>query len=1218
MAREPSSHPLHSVGEVPGPSSLPSASPASKFTTEALYEDVKRAYSDMFIFMQVSYAQKQVVDLNGQVTMLREVTEDLRLVSSWQSSFLGLSIAGQLLWDGLWRSVNVVGDRCRADILRQLRKGLKSISSRSAESLKSKSDIRIPEDDIAWSEEVFRELERFTETLQVLLAAIRLAYHSTTVNNDGNLPQGMISTLRSSMSKLQHKLYDSSGFPKADDTPATYEMREALKVADELARTMPVTSMNRHFEVPNPANNYYTGRRRQLEVIRQAFSDPYASTQKRLIIEGGPGSGKTELALKYAQEHKPAYWGVFWVDASSRSTAKQSYGKIALTGGVDSNERSAKHWLSGRSYPWLLIIDNVDDQEMKIHDLVPPGSLGCVLVTTRNPALGTAGDRCLKLVEMDDNEATELLLRAAVQPKPWTPKVTDLAVSICRHLYYLPLALVHAGNAIKNNICNLATFVTFFDSSATRIRRERTRTRSRRRSSSAVDSESMPIFGSSEILFESLEKRAETQQTYRDALELLQMFSYMHFNNIRLDLLVHSTIGPLQEAKAVERQHREESDRTWADRVRDTVRQVLRSKLFATPPVIPDVLKSDQNLVDERDIADLEKEVDLRLRQILSVLVSMGFINKLGYDQERDDERVIDRYHIHPLMHKWVRERKHLTSAEDAVFCQMATTVLSRAVRLLGGDTEDARSMRREMVPHIDHVRDCAVDIQKRIHDNHRRNKSAFPPSMPISYSKPNFGAMQAEENGRFSKVYLDAGSYSLAEKLLREVMAYVVPRLGDDHTITTLVKLGLSGAIWHQTRYNEASELLDQVYVSRRRRLGAEHPKTLEIMTTLGSSVLSQGFMTKSRLLQEAAYEGLARAYGHHDRRTLMCENEIGKVHWFLFNWDESVHHHKAALDGMRCLLSSEPSVEEDLLACTEDLAMSMMRLGGLSAAESVEMMRGAVQRRTELQGKEHPLTLLSGAKFGQALGNCQHFEEAETLLRETLRVGVQNYGEDHLVILAGKSWYAQVLMGMGQLDRAEKYFKETIDRAKYAKAAAKDGEHPDRIFHVWRLVQCLERQGKWQEALERCRELQDSIPKIGGHGLGPNHKFNGQLRQKIEALEVQLSQADRGNEPANLIVISTHSKQDNMRFFTITFLAAAVIAVAASAIDTQKYPAAAQITAAPTLTELDERGIFHISVKTTAWKKFTSKVGHDAKKIESELYSVFTNFGGHNNGDW
>ena len=894
-------------------------------------------------------------------------------------------------------------------------------------------------------------------------------------------------------------------------------MRQALDVVESLARTLPAVSMNRHFLVPNPANSIYTGRRQQLQAIEDAFSAPHSDTQKRLIIQGGPGTGKTELAIKYAEEHRSVYWGVFWVDASSRSNAKLSYAAIAITGGVDPNENSAKHWLSGRNYPWLLIIDNADDDEVQLRELLPPGPLGCVLVTTRNPAhisFGTAGERSLELGKMDGNEATELLLRAATEPQPWTPSARELAVSICKHLYYLPLALVYAGKAITNNLCRLSNYITYFESAASRIRRERRRRRDR----SASGDASMSIYGSYEILLQSLQGNAARDETYQDALELLQMFSYMHFNNIRLDVLIQSTVGPLQEAKAVaEKQQEEDSlvrrlrlkipQQSWNAWIRDIMRNALRSKNFATPPVIPDVLKNYDNLDDD---VELKGQIDFRLRPALRVLVSRSLIMKIGQDRDRHNGSVTDRYYMHPLVHKWVRERPQLSLGEQALVCQMATTVLSRAVRLAGEDSEDAKAMRREMKPHIDHVRQCAIVIRTGIDDNQRRNKRTWF-ATSTNASKPTFGPLQAEESGRFSIVYLESGAYHDAAELLRQVIEFLVPRLGENHALTNLAKAGLSRTLFHLSQYNDATGLLDQVYESRKLTLGAEHPQTLDITTELGRSSLGQGFMTKSKRLQETALEGFMQTYGPDHRKTLMCRNEVGRVHWFLFNWDDAVRYHKEALQGLQRLSSHDAPLKEEILACEEDLAITLMHLGEANAEQSVQILRGAVQMRLKIQGKEHPFTLLAKAKLGQALGACKQFEEAEVLFRETLEVAVRNHGPDHLVILAAKSWYAQILMGLGQLDRAQLYHMEATDKAKYAQAAAKDGEHPERIVHVWRLSECLEKQGKFQKTLELCRELEESISKVGGHGLGPNHKFNILLRQKIDVLQERLNMEER-----------------------------------------------------------------------------------------------------------
>lgn len=81
-----------------------------------------------------------------------------------------------------------------------------------------------------------------------------------------------------------------------------------------------------------------------------------------------------------------------------------SYAEIATLGGVEPNEKAAKNWLTTRALPWLLIIDYVDDEEINIEELLPPGPKGCVLVTTRNPAhvtYGNAGERYLELLPLE-------------------------------------------------------------------------------------------------------------------------------------------------------------------------------------------------------------------------------------------------------------------------------------------------------------------------------------------------------------------------------------------------------------------------------------------------------------------------------------------------------------------------------------------------------------------------------------------------------------------------------------------------------------------------------------------------------------------------------------------------------------------------------------------------------------------------------------------------
>lgn len=92
--------------------------------------------------------------------------------------------------------------------------------------------------------------------------------------------------------------------------------------------------------------------------------------------------------------------------------------------------------------------------------------MGCIIVTTRDPALrtlGMPGQRYLRFTELSEDEASDLLLRAADGPTPYSSTILHLATKITKKLGCLPLALVHAGKAIVNGVCTMDDYLTSFD-----------------------------------------------------------------------------------------------------------------------------------------------------------------------------------------------------------------------------------------------------------------------------------------------------------------------------------------------------------------------------------------------------------------------------------------------------------------------------------------------------------------------------------------------------------------------------------------------------------------------------------------------------------------------------------------------------------------------------------------------------------------------------------
>jgi hypothetical protein len=91
-----------------------------------------------------------------------------------------------------------------------------------------------------------------------------------------------------------------------------------------------------------------------------------------------------------------SFWGIFYIDASSRQNAAHTFNRIAKIGIVEQNEWAAKNYLSTLDRPWMLIVDNADDPNVSLEEYFLPGERGFILVTTRVPSNkvhGTIGDK---------------------------------------------------------------------------------------------------------------------------------------------------------------------------------------------------------------------------------------------------------------------------------------------------------------------------------------------------------------------------------------------------------------------------------------------------------------------------------------------------------------------------------------------------------------------------------------------------------------------------------------------------------------------------------------------------------------------------------------------------------------------------------------------------------------------------------------------------------
>ncbi|KAI9866891.1 MAG: hypothetical protein M1813_000833 [Trichoglossum hirsutum] len=252
------------------------------------------------------------------------------------------------------------------------------------------------------------------------------------------------------------------------------------------------------------------------------------SVQKRFVLYGLGGSGKTQVCLKFAQDYREKFWGIFWIDASSNESAEQGFLDIAHVCGIKADFRVVKRWLSNIRDPWLLIIENADNPLQDASEYFPVGDRGVILLTTRNPECevhATVGSNGFG--RMESEEAITLLLRASRAGDISHEASRNLARPIVETLGCLALAIAQAGAAIRQKLCSMEEYSSVYS-------RRRKQLLSRQPVQASTDYK-YTVYTTWEVSVEAI-ARMSTEAAH-NAIEILKLFSFFHFDGVSEEIL---------------------------------------------------------------------------------------------------------------------------------------------------------------------------------------------------------------------------------------------------------------------------------------------------------------------------------------------------------------------------------------------------------------------------------------------------------------------------------------------------------------------------------------------------------------------------------------------------------------------------------------------------------------------------------------------------------
>jgi eukaryotic-like serine/threonine-protein kinase len=313
----------------------------------------------------------------------------------------------------------------------------------------------------------------------------------------------------------------------------------------------------------------------------------------------------------------------------------------------------------------------------------------------------------------------------------------------------------------------------------------------------------------------------------------------------------------------------------------------------------------------------------------------------------------------------------------------------------------------------------------------------------------------------------ISRGNYAEAEKVLRKVLESQ-RRLGDAPMTGTLNNIGI--VLTRQLEYVAAEPYLREALERLRQEKGEEHPKTLEVISSLATTLMGAAKFSEAEPWASELLEKGRRVYGPEHVDTLKAMNIMGQVLMRQKKYAETESYWREALETGRRVLGEE---HPDTIIFIGNMGGLMDKLGRLAEAEAFYLE--AFEKHRRQLGESHPYTLINIKNLADLYRRQNKPAAAEVYLRKSLEHIRREKGDEHLDTLSLIGFLGSTLRDQGKLDEAEPYFQKTMDATRRLRGE----EHRDTLLAILRMANLRSVQSKHAEVIKLLTPIDGKVAK-------------------------------------------------------------------------------------------------------------------------------------------